>query len=143
MAQLHILCILHGHGQMPMSRLADVLDVSLSNATGLIDRMEERGFVERHPRSRGSPGRPRPGHAGRASGCSEEIDGMATRSCAPSSTSSPGSQLRAVTHAMSAFREAVAATVGSIPDRHPASTPTPRSEPTITGTDQTTQHGRD
>ena len=30
-----------------MSRLADVLNVSLSNATGLIDRMEERGFIER------------------------------------------------------------------------------------------------
>ena len=30
-----------------MSRLAEMLDVSLSNATGLIDRMEERGFVER------------------------------------------------------------------------------------------------
>ena len=30
-----------------MSRLADLLDVSLSNATGLIDRMEERGLVER------------------------------------------------------------------------------------------------
>jgi DNA-binding MarR family transcriptional regulator len=32
---------------MPMSRIADLLDVSLSNATGLIDRMEEKGFVER------------------------------------------------------------------------------------------------
>jgi DNA-binding MarR family transcriptional regulator len=30
-----------------MSRLADLLDVSVSNATGLIDRMEERGLVER------------------------------------------------------------------------------------------------
>ena len=30
-----------------MSRLAEFLDVSLSNATGLIDRMEERGLVER------------------------------------------------------------------------------------------------
>jgi DNA-binding MarR family transcriptional regulator len=30
-----------------MSRLADLLDVSFSNATGLIDRMEERGLVER------------------------------------------------------------------------------------------------
>jgi DNA-binding MarR family transcriptional regulator len=32
---------------MAMSRLAEMLDVSLSNATGLIDRMEERGLVER------------------------------------------------------------------------------------------------
>jgi DNA-binding MarR family transcriptional regulator len=30
-----------------MSRLADMLDVSLSNASGLIDRLEERGLVER------------------------------------------------------------------------------------------------
>ena len=30
-----------------MSRLAEMLDVSFSAATGLIDRIEERGFVER------------------------------------------------------------------------------------------------
>ena len=30
-----------------MSRLAELLDVSLPNVTGLIDRMAERGFVER------------------------------------------------------------------------------------------------
>src|SRR5918994_527409 len=47
MAQLHILYTLQRSGEMPMSRLADVLQVSLSNATGLIDRIEERGFVER------------------------------------------------------------------------------------------------
>ena len=47
MAQLNILYTLQRTGEMPMSRLADVLNVSLSNATGLVDRMEERGFVER------------------------------------------------------------------------------------------------
>ena len=47
MTQLHILHMLERHGQMPMSRLADVLDVSVSNATGLVDRMEERGLVAR------------------------------------------------------------------------------------------------
>ena len=47
MAQLHILYTLQRNGEMPMSRLAEVLNVSLSNATGLIDRIEERGFVER------------------------------------------------------------------------------------------------
>ena len=47
MAQVHILYTLHRSGEMPMSRLADVLNVSLSNATGLIDRIEERGFIER------------------------------------------------------------------------------------------------
>jgi len=47
MTQIHVLWLLEHQGAMPMSRLADLLDVSLSNATGLIDRMEERGLVER------------------------------------------------------------------------------------------------
>ncbi len=47
MSQLHIMHLLEGHGEMAMSRLAEMLDVSVSNATGLIDRVEERGFVER------------------------------------------------------------------------------------------------
>jgi DNA-binding MarR family transcriptional regulator len=47
MTHLHILWVIEHHGELPMSRLADLLDVSLSNATGLIDRMEERGLVER------------------------------------------------------------------------------------------------
>jgi DNA-binding MarR family transcriptional regulator len=44
---VHILSMLDRHGDMPMSRLAEMLDVSLSNASGLIDRLEERGLVER------------------------------------------------------------------------------------------------
>jgi DNA-binding MarR family transcriptional regulator len=47
MAHFHILSMLDRHGEMAMSRVADVLDVSLSNASGLIDRLEERGLVER------------------------------------------------------------------------------------------------
>src|SRR3982751_2469275 len=47
MTHLHILWVLEHHGDLPMSRLAELLDVSDSNATGLIDRMEERGLVER------------------------------------------------------------------------------------------------
>src|SRR5215216_1718717 len=47
MTHLHILWVLEHHGELPMSRLADLLDVSVSNATGLIDRMEERGLVDR------------------------------------------------------------------------------------------------
>ena len=47
MAQIHILSMLEHHGEMAMSRLAEMLDVSVSNATGLIDRMEEKGLVER------------------------------------------------------------------------------------------------
>lgn len=47
MSQLHVMHMLEGHGELPMSRLAEMLDVSLSAATGLVDRVEERGFVER------------------------------------------------------------------------------------------------
>ena len=47
MTQLHVMHLLEQHGQLAMSRLAETLDVSLSAATGLVDRIEERGFVER------------------------------------------------------------------------------------------------
>ena len=47
MAQLNIMYTLQRNGVMTMSRLADVLGVSVSSATGLIDRMEERGYIER------------------------------------------------------------------------------------------------
>jgi MarR family transcriptional regulator, organic hydroperoxide resistance regulator len=47
MAQLHVLHLLERHGELAMSRLAETLDVSFSAATGLVDRIEERGFVER------------------------------------------------------------------------------------------------
>jgi DNA-binding MarR family transcriptional regulator len=47
MTHLHVMSMLERHGEMPMSRVAEALDVSLSNATGLVDRMEERGLVER------------------------------------------------------------------------------------------------
>lgn len=46
-ANVHVLWLLEHHGAVPMSRLAEYLDVSLSNATGIVDRMEERGLVER------------------------------------------------------------------------------------------------
>ncbi len=47
MTQVHVLRQLEQHGTMSMSRIAELLDVSLSNATGIIDRMAERGLVER------------------------------------------------------------------------------------------------
>src|SRR6185503_8984444 len=47
MTHLHILWVLEHHGDLTMSRLAEMLDVTLSNATGRIGRMEERGLVER------------------------------------------------------------------------------------------------
>ncbi len=47
MTQLHVLNLLDRHGEMAMSRLAEMLDVSMSAATGLVDRTEEHGYVER------------------------------------------------------------------------------------------------
>ena len=47
MTQIYVLRQLEQHGTMSMSRIAEVLDVSLSNATGIIDRMAEHGLVER------------------------------------------------------------------------------------------------
>ncbi len=47
MTQIHVLRQLEQHGAMSMSHMADLLDVSVSNATGLIDRMVEHGLVER------------------------------------------------------------------------------------------------
>jgi DNA-binding MarR family transcriptional regulator len=47
MTHLHVMWRLEESGELPMSRLAEFLDVSLSNATGLIDRMAERGLIER------------------------------------------------------------------------------------------------
>jgi len=47
MAHLQTLWILQESGPMPMTHLADVLGVALPNATGIVDRMEQRGLVER------------------------------------------------------------------------------------------------
>jgi DNA-binding MarR family transcriptional regulator len=47
MTHVHVLWLLEAHDGLAMSRIAELSDVSLSNATGLIDRMEERGLVER------------------------------------------------------------------------------------------------
>lgn len=47
--QIHVLWLLEHHGATPMTRLAGLLGVSLPAATGLIDRMAERGLVERAP----------------------------------------------------------------------------------------------
>lgn len=47
MSQLHVLWLLQHQGAMTMSRLAELLGVSLSNATGIIDRMETNQLIER------------------------------------------------------------------------------------------------
>ena len=47
LSHMHVLWLLQHHGAMTMSRIAELLDVSLSNATGIIDRMEEKALIER------------------------------------------------------------------------------------------------
>lgn len=44
---LVVLMQLEIHGPVSMSRLASLLDVGLPNMTGIVDRMEEQGLVER------------------------------------------------------------------------------------------------
>lgn len=47
LAHLHVLQALEAEGRLPMSRLAGILDVSFSNATGIVSRMEDRGLARR------------------------------------------------------------------------------------------------
>lgn len=47
MTHLHVLMVLDAEGAVPMSHVAESLACSFPNATGIVDRMEERGYVER------------------------------------------------------------------------------------------------
>ncbi len=44
---LSVLSLLEAEGPLPMSQIAQSLDVSDASATGIVDRMERRGLVER------------------------------------------------------------------------------------------------
>lgn len=46
-AHLYLMSLLESHGPLAMSQLADLLDMALPNATGLVDRAHDRGIVER------------------------------------------------------------------------------------------------
>jgi DNA-binding MarR family transcriptional regulator len=142
MAQLHIMYTLQRAGEMTMSRLADVLNVSLSNATGLIDRMEERGFIERYrvPMDRRVV-LVRVTPSGEA--MLGEVDALSDELLRSVLGRLPASQLRGVAHAMRALRDAVDSTVGPIPDRHASSTSAPRLGSSIRSHDLAPQHGRD
>ena len=47
LVHLHVLAVLDEEGPIPMRALAESLDVSQASATGIVDRMEQRGLVER------------------------------------------------------------------------------------------------
>lgn len=44
---LHVLSLLEADGPLSMTHLAEALDVSVASVTGIVDRLEQRGFVER------------------------------------------------------------------------------------------------
>ena len=47
LVHLNVLTALEDEGPLSMKRLAEVMDVSDASATGIVDRMEKRGLVER------------------------------------------------------------------------------------------------
>jgi 4'-phosphopantetheinyl transferase len=47
LVHLQVLTVLETDGPVPMGALADSLDVSQASATGIVDRMEQRGLIER------------------------------------------------------------------------------------------------
>jgi len=47
LVHLHVLTVLDIDGPLPMRVLAESLDVSQASATGIVDRMEQRGLVTR------------------------------------------------------------------------------------------------
>ena len=47
LVHLNVLTLLEASGPMPMGRLAEQLDISVASITGVIDRMEAKGLVER------------------------------------------------------------------------------------------------
>lgn len=44
---LNVIGVLQAEGPQPMRALAEALDVSQASATGIVDRMEQRGLVDR------------------------------------------------------------------------------------------------
>src|SRR3954451_3229240 len=48
-AQCHVLHLIEPDRPIPMGRLAETLACDASNVTGLVDRLESRGLVRRHP----------------------------------------------------------------------------------------------
>jgi len=127
MAQLHIMYTLKRDGVMTMSRLADVLGVSLSNASGLVDRMEERGFVERH---RVPEDRRVVLVRGTAAGAQllEDNDALSDSLMRHVLASLDPAELPVIAHAVGEVRAALEATAAQpLSEREPVGSPEPRS----------------
>jgi len=48
-AQCHVLHLIEPDRPLPMRKLAETMACDASNVTGLVDRLEERGLVQRRP----------------------------------------------------------------------------------------------
>lgn len=140
MAQLHIMYTLQRSGEMPMSRLAEVLHVSLSNATGLIDRIEERGFVERTrvPEDRRVV-MIRVTDAGRR--MLEEVDAISSDLLRSVFGRIGRSQVAAVGRAIAELRRGLEEEIGAPADPHTVSIAAPRSGTTVRAADRADFHG--
>lgn len=141
MAQLNIMYTLQRNGEMTMSHLADVLNVSFSSATGLIDRMVERDFLERIgvPEDRRivvvrlTP----------AGGTLlDEVDALSADLLRRVLSGLDPPQLDTMAHAIANLRAAVETDMAAAPDRHPISTPAPRSPSTMRGVEGSPQDAR-
>lgn len=130
MAQLNILYTLRRSSEMTMSHLADVLNVSLSNATGLIDRLEERGYIERTrvPEDR----RIVMVHLTASGvGMIDEQDAVADDLLRTVLGRLNPTQILTIAQATADLRAALEGATAPAPNRHPVSTPTPRSPSTM------------
>jgi DNA-binding MarR family transcriptional regulator len=47
MAHVFVMSMIDRHGALPMTRVAEIIESGLPTATGLVNRMVERGFVRR------------------------------------------------------------------------------------------------
>jgi DNA-binding MarR family transcriptional regulator len=139
MAQVHIMYTVQRHGEMTMSQLADVLSVSDSNATGLVDRMEERGFVvrERVPEDRRVVVVKVTEAGQRLLG---EVDALTDEILRSVLGRLDPAQLRGVGQAVADLRAAIDAVVEAEQHRHPISTPAPRSPSSLRGADLANHH---
>lgn len=139
MAQVHIMYTVQRHGEMTMSQLADVLNVSDSNATGLVDRLEERGLVvrDRVPEDRRVVV-VKPTDAGQR--LLREVDALSDEILRSVLGRLDAAQLLGVGQAIADLREAVDSVVEAGEHRHPVSTTSPRSPSSLRGADVATHH---
>jgi DNA-binding MarR family transcriptional regulator len=142
MAQLNILYTLKRCGEVPMSRLAEMLNVSLSNATGLIDRIEERGLVERSrvPEDRRIVLIRVTPEGERMLGELDILSDDLLRSVLGRLSKS---ERAAVGTAFASIREALTEAAGPLPDRHGGSISSPRSSSTLRGVERATPQEKD